>query len=221
MMYFVCNEYICVYLFIVLQVFDGRKCTTTQEMFDLLCKHLKYATNGGNLRWVKKVFFVQKNSSYFELKHVVLIILGRRFQYLFLFRSAITIFRQRMTGRGQFRVWNSQLLKYAGYRMPDGSIQGDPSSLEFTQVIFCLSWITVFILCKGFDTIQNRCSAVPSKICIQLGWRPKYGLFDMLPLVLQANGEDPDLFEIPLDCILEVAMEHPQWVTITLGSTWH
>ncbi|XP_067102023.1 nitric oxide synthase 2b, inducible [Osmerus mordax] len=139
-----------------LQVFDGRKCTTTQEMFDLLCNHLKYATNGGNLR------------------------------------SAITIFRQRMTGKGDFRVWNSQLLKYAGYGMPDGSIQGDPSSLEFTQ------------------------------ICIQLGWRPKYGLFDMLPLVLQANGEDPDLFEIPLDCILEVAMEHPQheWFK-DLGLKWY
>jgi nitric-oxide synthase len=48
------------------------------------------------------------------------------------------------------------------------------------------------------------------KICIQLGWKPQYGLFDVLPLVLQVNGEDPDLYEIPPHLILEVSMEHPQ-----------
>jgi len=47
-------------------------------------------------------------------------------------------------------------------------------------------------------------------MCIQLGWIPKYGLFDVLPLVLQANGEDPQLFEIPQHLILEVPIEHPQ-----------
>uniref|UniRef100_A0A3P8YK34 Nitric oxide synthase n=1 Tax=Esox lucius TaxID=8010 RepID=A0A3P8YK34_ESOLU len=139
-----------------LQVFDARKCRTTQDMFQYLCEHLQFATNGGNLR------------------------------------SAITVFPQRVDDRHDFRVWNSQLVKYAGYQMPDGSIQGDPSSVEFTE------------------------------ICIQLGWRPRYGLFDVLPLVLQANGEDPDIYEIPPDLILEVRMEHPQYKWFQdLGLKWY
>uniref|UniRef100_A0A674D2Q0 Nitric oxide synthase n=1 Tax=Salmo trutta TaxID=8032 RepID=A0A674D2Q0_SALTR len=139
-----------------LQLFDARKCKTTQDMFQFLCEHLQFATNGGNLR------------------------------------SAITVFPQRKEDGHDFRVWNSQLLKYAGYQMPDGSIQGDPSSVEFT------------------------------KICIQLGWKPQYGLFDVLPLVLQVNGEDPDLYEIPPHLILEVSMEHPQhkWFQ-DLGLKWY
>uniref|UniRef100_A0A8C7UQJ9 Nitric oxide synthase, inducible n=1 Tax=Oncorhynchus mykiss TaxID=8022 RepID=A0A8C7UQJ9_ONCMY len=139
-----------------LQLFDARKCKTTQEMFQFLCEHLQFATNGGNLR------------------------------------SAITVFPPRKEDGHDFRVWNSQLLKYAGYQMPDGSIQGDPSSVEFT------------------------------KICIQLGWKPQYGLFDVLPLVLQVNGEDPDLYEIPPHLILEVSMEHPQhkWFQ-DLGLKWY
>uniref|UniRef100_A0A6Q2Z3H2 Nitric oxide synthase n=1 Tax=Esox lucius TaxID=8010 RepID=A0A6Q2Z3H2_ESOLU len=139
-----------------LQVFDARRCNTTKDMFQFLCEHLKFATNGGNIR------------------------------------SAITVFPQRVDDRRDFRVWNSQLVKYAGYEMPDGSIQGDPSSVEFT------------------------------KICMQLGWTPRYGLFDVLPLVLQANGEDPDFYEIPPDLILEVCMEHPQYKWFQdLGLKWY
>uniref|UniRef100_A0A8C7GI10 Nitric oxide synthase n=1 Tax=Oncorhynchus kisutch TaxID=8019 RepID=A0A8C7GI10_ONCKI len=139
-----------------LQVFDARKCKTTQDMFKSLCEHLQFATNGGNLR------------------------------------SAITVFPLRKEDMRDFRVWNSQLVKYAGYQMPDGSIQGDPSSVEFTE------------------------------ICIRLGWKPQYGLFDVLPLVLQVNGEDPDLYEIPPHLILEVPMEHPQYKWFQdLGLKWY
>ncbi|XP_063060626.1 nitric oxide synthase 2b, inducible [Engraulis encrasicolus] len=128
-----------------LQVFDARKCTTSKGMFQHLCEHLQFATNGGNIR------------------------------------SAITIFAQRTDGKHDFRVWNSMLIKYAGYQMPDGTIRGDPATLDFT------------------------------KICIRLGWTPKYGTFDVLPLVLQANGEDPEVFEIPPELVLEVPLEHPQY----------
>ncbi|XP_057207744.1 nitric oxide synthase 2b, inducible [Triplophysa rosa] len=128
-----------------LQVFDARKCRTAADMFQVLCDHIQFATNGGNLR------------------------------------SAITIFRQRTDGQHDFRVWNTQLIRYAGYKMVDSTIIGDPDSVAFTE------------------------------ICIQLGWTPKYGLFDVLPLLLQANGEDPQLFEIPQHLILEVPMEHPQY----------
>uniref|UniRef100_A0A8C8BGS0 Nitric oxide synthase n=1 Tax=Otus sunia TaxID=257818 RepID=A0A8C8BGS0_9STRI len=96
-------------------------------------------------------------------------------------RSAITIFPQRTDGKHDFRVWNSQLIRYAGYQMPDGSILGDPASVEFTQ------------------------------LCIELGWKPKYGRFDVVPLILQANGQDPEIFEFPPEIVLEVPMEHPKY----------
>uniref|UniRef100_A0A8C5M157 Nitric oxide synthase n=1 Tax=Leptobrachium leishanense TaxID=445787 RepID=A0A8C5M157_9ANUR len=128
-----------------LQVFDARNCKTAKEMFDLICRHIKYATNGGNLR------------------------------------SVITVFPQRTDGKHDFRVWNSQLIRYAGFEMDDGAILGDPASIEFTQ------------------------------LCIQLGWKPKYERFEILPLVLQANGQDPEMFEIPSELILEVTMEHPRY----------
>lgn len=53
-------------------------------------------------------------------------------------RSAITVFPKRTDGEHDFRVWNGQLIKYAGYQMEDGSVIGDPSSVEFTQVNKCL-----------------------------------------------------------------------------------
>lgn len=49
-------------------------------------------------------------------------------------RSAITIFPQRTDGKHDFRVWNSQLIRYAGYKQPDGSILGDPANVAFTEV---------------------------------------------------------------------------------------
>nr|DBA34249.1 TPA: hypothetical protein GDO54_001828 [Pyxicephalus adspersus] len=128
-----------------LQVFDARTCKTAKEMFELICRHIKYATNGGNIR------------------------------------STITIFPQRTDGKHDFRVWNSQLVRYAGFQMPDGTVIGDPASVEFTE------------------------------LCIQLGWKPNYERFEILPLILQANGEDPELFEIPKDLISEVTIEHPRF----------
>lgn len=50
-------------------------------------------------------------------------------------RSVITVFPQRTDGDHDFRVWNGQLIKYAGYQMEDGSVIGDPAGVEFTQVI--------------------------------------------------------------------------------------
>lgn len=54
--------------------------------------------------------------------------------YLFHRRSAITIFPQRTDGKHDFRVWNSQLIRYAGYKQPDGQIVGDPANVELTEV---------------------------------------------------------------------------------------
>ncbi|XP_073743613.1 nitric oxide synthase 3 isoform X3 [Callorhinus ursinus] len=54
-------------------------------------------------------------------------------------RSAITVFPQRAPGRGDFRIWNSQLVRYAGYRQQDGSVRGDPANVEITEdVAVCM-----------------------------------------------------------------------------------
>lgn len=39
-----------------------------------------------------------------------------------------------MDGKHDFRVWNTQLIRYAGYKQPDGQILGDPANVEFTEV---------------------------------------------------------------------------------------
>ena len=47
---------------------------------------------------------------------------------------------------------------------------------------------------------------------MRLGWNPPIprGRFDILPLVLQANGGDPELFDIPPELAMEVPISHPQ-----------
>ena len=48
-------------------------------------------------------------------------------------RSAITVFPPRIDGQHDFRLWNSQLISYAGYRNIDGTIKGDPANVDFTE----------------------------------------------------------------------------------------
>ncbi|XP_053697417.1 nitric oxide synthase [Sabethes cyaneus] len=95
-------------------------------------------------------------------------------------RSAITIFPQRTDGKHDYRIWNAQLISYAGYKGQDGKIVGDPINVEFTD------------------------------FCIKLGWKSKRTEWDILPLVVSANGHDPDYFDYPLELILEVPFSHPQ-----------
>ena len=99
-------------------------------MFDLLVKHIRYATNGGSLR------------------------------------SACTLFRQRLNGpEDDYRIWNAQLVRYAGYKMPDGSVVGDPANTEFTEVYWKKVWnhLVLSLLChvmlclKVIQCIEKRC----------------------------------------------------------------
>ncbi|KAB0395991.1 hypothetical protein E2I00_013399 [Balaenoptera physalus] len=99
---------------------------------------------------------------------------------------------QRTPGRGDFRIWNSQLVRYAGYRQQDGSVRGDPANVEITE------------------------------LCIQHGWTPGNGRFDVLPLLLQTPDEAPELFVLPPELVLEVPLEHPtlEWFS-ALGLRWY
>ena len=91
------------------------------------------------------------------------------------------------------RLWNSQLLRYAGYRQLDRSILGDPANLELTEQ------------------------------ALKLGWQPKQRTaFDYLPLIIQLPGKEPRWFEIPPEIILDVPISHPryQWFK-ELGLKWY
>ncbi|KAL0893659.1 hypothetical protein ABMA27_013817 [Loxostege sticticalis] len=108
-------------------------------------------------------------------------------------RSAITIFPQRTDGKHDYRIWNPQLISYAGYVQPDGSVLGDPGKAEFTE------------------------------ICLKLGWKPpERTAWDILPLVLSADGKDPEFFDIPREIVMEVKMEHPKYDWFKeLGLKWY
>ena len=96
-------------------------------------------------------------------------------------RSGITIFPQRSDPDQEFRVWNSQYFMYAGYKLDEYTYIGDKANIEFTNC------------------------------CIKLGWTPKHTEFDVLPIVVQANGEPPEWFDIPDKLIREVEITHPKF----------
>jgi nitric oxide synthase oxygenase domain/subunit len=56
-------------------------------------------------------------------------------------RSVITVFPARTDGQLDFRIWNSQLISYAGYRNPNGTVQGDPSNIQFTEACFIYVYV--------------------------------------------------------------------------------
>ncbi len=108
-------------------------------------------------------------------------------------QSTITVFAPQVPHREGIRIWNTQSIRYAGYKQPDGSVLGDPQQAEFTNVLR------------------------------HLGWKGGAGSpFDVLPLVIQMPGEQPQLFDMPSDVLLEVPLCHPNlpWFT-DLGLKWH
>jgi hypothetical protein len=46
-------------------------------------------------------------------------------------------------------VWNPQLISYAGYKNPDGSITGDPQNVEFTEVTEAFSTLRIVLRFGG------------------------------------------------------------------------
>ena len=77
-------------------------------------------------------------------------------------RPAITVFRQRIAGQPDPRVWNSLMCQYAGYEMEDGSIMGDPAASGITKVcklklwhlrfpLYFLLYVLMHSLCKSLD----------------------------------------------------------------------
>ena len=104
-----------------------------------------------------------------------------------------TVFGRWEDPEREIRIWNHQLIRYAGYRQPDGGVLGDPMNVEFTEIVR------------------------------ELGWRPPSvpGAFDLLPLVIQC-GKQLQVRELPTGVVLEVKLEHPdhEWFQ-ALGLKWY
>ncbi len=109
-------------------------------------------------------------------------------------RPMISVFAADEPDNPAPRIWNEQLIRYAGYRQPDGAVVGDPRYVELT------------------DTVRG------------LGWRPPVdpGRFDVLPLVVQTEQDGPRLYQIDPALVLEVPLSHPEFGWFAgLGLRWH
>lgn len=84
-------------------------------------------------------------------------------------------------GNSPFRIWNKNLIRYAAHQQEDGTITGDPDQLAFT------------------------------KLCKQWGWSGNGGEYDLLPIVVQANGEMPTWRKLKQESVLEVDLAHPEY----------
>jgi nitric-oxide synthase len=107
-------------------------------------------------------------------------------------RATLTAYATEEEGDRGFRMMNKQLIRFAGYTEPTGEVIGDPDSLEFT------------------------------KYCLSLGWEGKKTAFDLLPLVIQREGEPASWFAIPEEKVLRVAISHPEYSWMEeLGLQWY
>ena len=96
-------------------------------------------------------------------------------------RSTLSVYATADEGGLGFRILNKQLIRFAGYTLPNGEILGDPDSVSFTNY------------------------------CISLGWEGKKTAFDLLPLVIQHEGELAQWFAIPEEQVLRVNLVHPDY----------
>ena len=54
-------------------------------------------------------------------------------------RPLITVFPHRKERNKDFQIWNTIMLSWAGYRQADGTVVGDPASVDFTEVNY-MTW---------------------------------------------------------------------------------
>ncbi len=109
-------------------------------------------------------------------------------------RPVCTIFASANPGEKGIRLWNTQLIRYAGYRAADGKVCGDPDQVEFTARL------------------------------IEMGWQPPRNrtAFDVLPVVVDFPGCAPRWFDLPHHVVQEVPISHPDFPWFAdLGLKWH
>jgi nitric-oxide synthase len=58
--------------------------------------------------------------------------------------------------------------------------------------------------------------------CVAAGWQGAGTPFDVLPLLISANGERPTRYDVPPEAVLEVPITHPELAWFAeLGLRWH
>ncbi|MEP7019413.1 MAG: nitric oxide synthase oxygenase [Pseudonocardiales bacterium] len=109
-------------------------------------------------------------------------------------RSTITVFCQDGTAGPRVRVANEQLIRYAGYIEPDGSVLGDPRYADFTELLGSYGW---------------ERPTPPSA-------------FDVLPWLIETDREAARVVAVPSGAVLEVPVTHPTlpWFA-GLDLRWH
>ena len=108
-------------------------------------------------------------------------------------RPVLTVFRPAAPDKPGPRIHNSQLVRYAGHRLTDGTVIGDPANVETTEHAKALGW-----------SVE----------------RP--GRFDILPMIIEMPGKPPVLRDVPLDLAMEVTITHPTLPAFEdLGLRWY
>ena len=107
-------------------------------------------------------------------------------------RPVISIFAAAQPGLPHPRVWNEQLIRYAGYRDEDGTVVGDGRQI-------------------GFTTAMR-----------EHGWQGKGEQFDVLPLAIETPADGMKLYDLPERAVHEVPIGHPEYGWFAeLGLRWH
>jgi nitric-oxide synthase len=97
-------------------------------------------------------------------------------------KPILTLFSpENKSGDSPIRFWNSQWIRYAGYKSGNGAVIGDPAQLAFTEK------------------------------CQSLGWKGRGTEFDVLPIVFQFEGKNLLFFDIPSEYVKEVNISHPDF----------
>jgi nitric-oxide synthase len=107
-------------------------------------------------------------------------------------RPLVTVFAPDTPAAPGPRVWNDQVVRYAGHRTDD-TVLGDRRYADFTDAVCRMGW---------------RPPARRTR-------------FDRLPLVVETAHEGPQLFDVPADAAVEVPLHHPDlpWFA-DLGLRW-
>lgn len=107
-------------------------------------------------------------------------------------KPVMTVFDPGTCDQPAIRIWNPQLMRYAGYQDGQERPIGDPAQVELTRAIE------------------------------QLGWRGNLSDFDLLPIVVEVAGHKPRVYEIPAEQQYEVSIRHPDYPRLEdLGLKWY
>ncbi|MYL45574.1 nitric oxide synthase [Virgibacillus halodenitrificans] len=119
----------------------------------------------------------------------------------------ITIFQPQKNGHSPIKIWNHQLVRYAGYKTEDGII-GDPDSLQFTEKCMELGWqgegtmFDVLPLVIQIDNGKPEYMEIPKELIMEVPIQhAEYDLF---------GGEEIKWYAVPIisDMRLEIGGIH-------------